>query len=515
MNKNIKRIVCVIAAAAMSAQLTSCGSDTAQTGTDSGKLTYWSVLDGNTAQTVSNLGDTEFAKELTKRTGVQIEYQHPAQGQQAEKFNIMVAMGKLPDIIEYDWTQYSGGPSKALSDGIIQELNIKEDAPNLYAYIQDRADVDKMIKTDDGKYYGFPFVRGDDYLLTSAGPIVRKDWLDDVGLDVPETIDDWTTMLTAFKDKKGAKAPLSFSVNNLKTWGVFVGAYGIFDGLYVDNGTVKYGPMDDRYKDFLTQFHNWYEAGLLDADYATVDGATVQTNMLNGISGATYGSCGSGIGKWMAAATDPNYNLVGAKYPVLNRGDKPQFGSYQFPVTGKFAVISRDCKDKESALKLLDYGYSDEGRMLFNFGIEGESYNMVDGYPTYTDVVTKNPDGLSMTAALAKYARSHMDGAFVQDRRYMEQYANLPQQKEALENWMYIDMKDHLMPNVSLTSEQQTEIATLVENLNTYKDEMQAKFIMGVEPLSKFDDFRNELKSRGLEKYLQYEQEAYERYMAR
>ena len=515
MNKNIKRIVCVLAAAAMSAQLTSCGSNTAKTGADSGKITYWMPLDPNTAQTVSNLGDTEFAKELMKRTGVQIEYQHPAQGQETEKFNIMVAMSNMPDIVEYTWSNYPGGAAKALSDGIIQSINLKDDAPNLYSYVQDKSDIDKMIKTDDGKYYGFPFIRGDDYLLTSAGPIVRKDWLDDLGLDVPETIDDWTTMLTAFKEKKGAKAPLSLPAWNMKLWGIFVGSYGICDGLYIDDGKVKYGPVEDAYKDFLTQMNSWYSAGLLDADYAALDSATVQTNILNGVSGATYGSCGSGIGKWMAAATDEKFSLVGAKYPVLNRGDKPQIGSYNFPVTGQYAVISRDCKDKAAALKLLDYGYSEEGQMLFNFGIEGESYNMVDGYPTYTDVVTKNPDGLSMTAALAKYARSHMTGPFIQDRRYMEQYANLPQQKEALNNWTDLDMKKHLLPDVSLTSEQQTEIASVIQNLETYKDEMQAKFIMGVEPLSKFDDFRNELKSRGLEKYLQYEQEAYERYQAR
>lgn len=97
----------------------------------------------------------------------------------------------------------------------------------------------------------------------------------------------------------------------------------------------------------------------------------------------------------------------------------------------------------------------------------------------------------------------------------MEQYANLPQQKAALENWMYIDMKDHLMPNVSLTPEQQTELATVVENLNTYKEEMMAKFIMGVEDIEKFDEFKAQLQARGVDKYIEYQQQAYDRFMAR
>ena len=76
-------------------------------------------------------------------------------------------------------------------------------------------------------------------------------------------------------------------------------------------------------------------------------------------------------------------------------------------------------------------------------------------------------------------------------------------------------MKEHRMPDVSLTSEQQSDISTLLENLDTYKSEMQAKFIMGVEPIENFDKFRDELRNRGVEKYLGYQQEAYERYLKR
>ena len=120
-----------------------------------------------------------------------------------------------------------------------------------------------------------------------------------------------------------------------------------------------------------------------------------------------------------------------------------------------------------------------------------------------------------MSAALAKYTKAHTEGSFIQDKRYMEQYANLPQQKAALTNWMATNMKEHRMPDVSLTSEQQSEVSTLLENLDTYKSEMQAKFIMGVEPIENFDKFRDELRNRGVEKYLGYQQEAYERYLKR
>ena len=377
MKKTTKKIICVMSASLCASVMASCSANRQGSVSEGNKITYWVPLSANTAQTVSNLAETPFAKALMEKFDCVIEYQHPAQGQESEKFNVMVAAGKLPDIVEYSWnSSYPGGSAKALADGVIREIDIVKDAPNLNAYIEANPDLRKMIKTDDGKYYGYPFIRGDEYLLTSAGMIVREDWLQDLGLEYPETIDEWTTMLRAFKNEKGAKAPLSMTpgVFNL---GFFVGAYNVADGLYIDGNTVKYGPIEDSYKAFLAQMNAWYKEGLFDANYVSLNNDVVQSNILNGVSGATFGSCGSGIGKWLAAKPNDKYNLAGVKAPVLNKGDVPQFGHYQFPVTNTIAVISKDCEDKELCAKLLDYGYGEEGQLLFNFGIEGESYNTV------------------------------------------------------------------------------------------------------------------------------------------
>lgn len=517
MNTKFKKAVRAISLLLAVAMLSACsGGKETTTAKDGDTVTYWVALSGNAMQTVSNLGETPFAQKLMEKLGCTIEFQHPAQGQASEKFNLMVAMGNLPDIIEYQWNNaYPGGVSKAISTGIIQKLDLEKDAPNMAKYAKENPTVDRLLKTDEGDYFGFPFIRGDEYLLTSAGPIVRADWLADLNMEEPETIDEWTAMLRAFKEQKNAKSPLSVSAANIEAFGLFVGAYGIADNLYIDNGVVKYGPAQDEYKAFLTQLNQWYSEGLLDADFASIDGATVMSNIINGVSGATAGSCGSGIGRWIAAATEEGYDLAGVKYPVLNKGDKAQFGHYSLPVTTTVAAITRDCKNKELCAKILDYGYSEEGRMLFNFGIEGESYNMVDGYPTYSDIITKNPDGLSMADALARYTVAYSEGAFIQDKRYMEQYAQLPQQKAALTNWMDTDMKDHVMPTVNLTDAERESIATSIESIKTYKNEMEAKFIMGVESLDKFEEYQAELKNRGLEKYIECYQAAYDRYMSR
>ena len=480
------------------------------------ELSYWCMLSANASQAVSNMSETSFAKQLMADTGVKINYLHPPQGQQGEKFNLMIASNELPDIIEYNWYYYTGGPEKALEEGLIVPIDIEKDAPNLYAYLKDHPEIDKMCKTDDGKYFGFPFIRGDRWLQTSAGIIIRQDWLDDLGLSMPETIDDWTNVLTQFKEKKGAKAPLSVTTGAFgNTYSAFVGAYGITTGLYLDNDQVKMGELQPEYKEFLKQMNEWYKAGLLDNDFISLDNAMIQTNILNGVAGGTVGSVGGNLGKWMAAKPNDKYSLVGAPNPVLKKGDSIEFGNMQLAATGTAGTITKNCKNYDAAVKLLDYGYSEKGHMLFNFGIEGESYEMKDGYPTYTENITNSSDGTSMAVKLSTYALSQQEGVFVQDKRYMEQYAQLPQQKEAISTWSNTNMEKHLLPNIVLTSQQVEQMKTKLENMNTYNSEMMTGFITGAKSLDQFDSFVAEMKTRGAEEYVNMMQEAYDRYLQR
>ena len=85
---------------------------------------------------------------------------------------------------------------------------------------------------------------------------------------------------------------------------------------------------------------------------------------------------------------------MGVKYPVLHRGDLPEFVNQNYAYYPDTSVaLSAQCRDVEAAARLLDYGYSQEGHMLYNFGIEGVSYTMEDGYPRYTELITNNPQG--------------------------------------------------------------------------------------------------------------------------
>jgi putative aldouronate transport system substrate-binding protein len=482
-------------------------------------LSYWTPFNTSLNNLKSDYTDVPFYMELQKRTGIKLKYTLPPVGQEKETLNVLLASGDIPDIIEYSWKDFPGGPEKAINDGYILKLNdlIDQYAPNLKKFLSEHPEIDKQVKTDSGAYYVFPFVRGDESLKTFHGPMVRKDWLDELGLPVPTTIDEWYTMLTAFKEKKGAVAPLTINKNSFDP-GNFVGAWGTYNGFYHDDGKVKYGPMDSQYKDFLTTMRKWYVEGLIDKNFATADQKVIDANITTDKSGAANGNLGGGIGRLTPPlqANDPKGILAPAPYPALNKGEKSKFGQKDFDYTTiNNAAISGSSKNAEMAVRLLDYGYSPEGSLFYNFGIEGTSYTMVNGNPQYTELILNNPDKLAPGQVIGLYARGNFNGPFVQNKLYIEQFNKLQEQKDALNIWPDTDAAAHLMPPITPTVEESAEFATIMNDVNTLASEMMLKIILGNEPPEAFDKYTAKFKSLKIDRAIEIQQAALDRYNKR
>jgi putative aldouronate transport system substrate-binding protein len=527
-----KRIAAFLLAGAVCVSFSACsqsapGNSKADGGADLSKypiqtdaeLTYWVELSGNVSATKTSFGDTPFAKKLAEETGVKIKYIHPAAGQAAEAFSLMLASNELPDMVEYNWAGSAGGPAAAINDGVILPLNdaFKDYAPNLSAYLKENPAVDKSIKTDDGQYYVFPFIRSDKSLLISKGPVVRADWLNELGLEPPATAPEWEEMLRRFRDEKGAAAPLTLLKHETRFLFLLNGSN---PDLYVEDGKVKFGACEPDYLSALTTLRRWFETGLLDKNYVSVDGTIQDSNILNGKSGATFASGGSGLGKWLDTmkTKGTGFDLVGAKFPGADKNTNSRF----IPITANYSTygsvaITALCKNVPLAARFLDWSYSEAGGVLNNFGVEGESFTYMDGYPKYTPLITDNPDKLTMSQAMGLYLRANASGAFIQDKRYIEQYYATPQQRQALDNWLlgYDESAATLLPNVTLTETESSEYTNIYNEVLKYRDATTANFISGVEPLSSFDDYIDNLKKLKIDRMLEIQQAAYERFIKR
>lgn len=507
------------------------------------KLTYWMAVPSNVQnnpETADSVQMTQWAQLWQEKTGIEVEFIGPT-SDTTTAFNLMTSSTTLPDIIEWEWTgSYTGGPAAAESDGVLIWLDdyISPDGPaaDLWQYLQDNPTLDKAVKTDDGHYYCFPFTRGDAYLQTTSGPIVRKDLVEAVGytLDDMVTIDDWTEVLTALKDYGVQKPVTTQNWSNLEA--LTLGAYQVRAAMYVDyeTGEVKYGRIEEGYKEWLKQMRAWVEAGLLDADILTNDSKTRQANMLTAkevseipISAVTYGAGGGQIGTWNGNAwKEPDvygadYELTGVQFPVLTAGDEIHYygGSTDYAISSSaHAVITADCENPEVAAAFLNFCYSQQGHEIINFGVEGEDYTRnADGTITYSDWIMNNPDGLAIAVAMANKGRANMSGAFVQDPNYIIAYWATEQQQKALHMWNdETDVQMTIMPPVTLSADESSEYSRIMADIDTAAKEYYSAVFTGTKDVdATWDEYVEQLKGMGIEDAIAIEQAALERYNAR
>jgi len=478
------------------------------------KLTYWMPLNTAIGTQVKNFGETPFAKELEKRTGIKVEYRHPAQGQEKEAINILLASDELPDIIQTDWLLNS--PEKMIKNKIILKLNdiFEGYSPNLSSWISKNPDIANSFKTDEGSYYAFPFIRGDELLLTSGGFMVRGDSLKELGVSIPETIEEWDAMLEKLKTKFESPIACTLAMLNYLS-----GGFGTYQDFYVENGNVKYSPIEPEYKAFLAKLAEWYKKGYIDPNFATLDTKIINSNMLDGKSAVTFGGGGGTLGALINSGVkkDPKYSLEGIAYPATKKGEKAKFGLRVLPYVQQAATaITAKSKNPDVAARFLDYGYSNEGGMLMNFGIEGESYTMVNNEPTYTSLITKNPNGRSMSENMGMYLLSSTSGPFIQDKRYITQYYALQQQKDALVKWSNVDQEKYTLPQITLTNEETAKFSPIIATITTLKSETFMNIILGKVPVdSGFEEFLKKAKDVKIDEAIKIQQDAYARYQKR
>jgi len=475
-------------------------------------------MNSNVSATLKNYNDIAAYKKLEEATGVKVDFKHPAGAQAAEQFNLMITANDMTDVIEYDWLTVPGGPERYIKDGKIVDIGpyLEEYAPNLSKVLAERPELKKMISTDSGAIYAFPFIRGDDFLMTYMGIAIREDWLNELKLEIPTTIDEWYTVLKAFKEQDPNKNGLPDEIPLELTWGnwnatsAFMGAWGVSNNFYQEDGKIKYGPLEPGFEEFIKTIRKWYEEGLIDTEYSTNDATLRDAKITGNQTGAfvTYT-----LGRHAQLMKEhPTFSLTPAPYPVLNKGDKPILGQKTTAFAGLGAAVTTVNKNIEETIKWLDYKYGEEGHLLFNFGVEGESYVMKDGYPAFTDQIMKNPDGLPTAQALAQYALSNSSGPFLQDKRWMEQNsAAAVNGRKSLDVWMEAENKKQLPP-ITPTQDESTRFASIMNDINTYKSEMLDKFVMGVEPIENFAKFVSSIQGMGIEEAIQIQQAALDRY---
>lgn len=199
--------------------------------------------------------------------------------------------------------------------------------------------------------------------------------------------------------------------------------------------------------------------------------------------------------------------------PVLNKGDT-SYSGMSIPVFSRHLVLSNNCKNPELVLSYLDQYYTEELMEITSYGIEGESYKKKeDGSYEFLDVVKNNADGLSQADACSQYTM--MAGQYF--GFYNWGYAP-PLYGEWLNEAQGVWKTDdslNLPSNITMTPEETIEYSTVYTDIKTLVQEYTAKCIMGSESLEHYDSFLQSLHDYGIERCLEIQQSALDRYNAR
>ncbi len=490
-------------------------------------FTYWLRLHHVTSAMVTDLNDHPSTLRFEETTGVYVDYISAPVGQETEQMNLLLASGKdMPDVIKYDLSQnYRGGVEGAIEDKVILDITdlVAEHAPNYMAFLEADDSLRKDAYTDTGSlaFFGSNITSQELKGQPVYGPMINKTMLDKTGLDIPVTIADWEEMLTAFKEL-GA---IPYTFGELM-YGAFSGAYGVHYGatFFQDDSVVKFSPMEDGYLEFLTLFNRWYENGLLDSDYLSHTTMSVATEMNGGNVGSAILNTNTCLSVPLASEQlgIERVELVPAPYPVVNEGDQLTLRHYTTGFTHEPVFITTSAEDPVGIIQWFNYMYSEEGINEQLWGLEGDGpddlsgfhYIKEDGTKDYTDLYYNNPDGLSLDQAQRYYSfrdsmtHSHWDA-------YSLMYQD-PCFELCWNTWSSNATDEGIMPpTLTMTLDESDEYSRLMSDITTYTEEMTAKFIMGIEPLENFDSFRATLERMGIEKCIEIQQAALDRYHAR
>jgi putative aldouronate transport system substrate-binding protein len=487
-------------------------------------FTIWMGVNPNVLKITEDIGnDCALWSELAARTGVNLTFTVVNPDTESEKFNLMVASDDLADIISNATTLYTNGGEAAVADEILIDCLpylTEELTPQICKLMEAYPDAIPNALTESGWLAGMPQMSQQTEATQTFGPLIRQDWLDELGLETPETYDELHDVLTAFKEQKGADAAL---ILNYAATGInngLVQGYGI-NGLVADaansepfyqvDDQVVYGPIQPEFKEYLTMVHDWYAEGLIWQDFMSYsDFQNPPTDViLADRTGVFYGEV-TFIATLGNSSTTEGFDLEAVPDFVQESGGTIPFQDESSYTASTPWSISTQCEDPELLMQWCNYMYTDEGALLCNYGLEGESFEFDEnGVPVFTDLVLNNPD-MSTTVALFMYCMDR--GPFYRDET-REQSGYTAAQKAASDIWTSNQTTGRAMGSTSLNTEESDKVNEFYGDIKTYIEQSVLEFVIGNRDLSEFDDYVQHIKDMGIDEVTACYQDAYERYL--
>lgn len=344
--------------------------------------------------------DNPVAKAITEATGVTLDVSYPvaSQGDAKEDVALMIANDEYPDMI------YAKGSATDLYQaGALIDMTdlIEKYGPNIKKMYG--AELEKLKwSQDDPGIYQLSYAGVNQKTLTTGGSC-QIQWaaLKENDYKYPKTLDEYEKMIKSYlaahpKTEDGLDMiGITMSASDWH-WMITLGnPAGLIADASPDNGqwiiddeyNVHYKHVTDEEKEYFKWLCRMYNEGILDPNFATQTDddyiAKVASGRVVAITDAEwhYSQCEATL------VADGKVDQTYVGLPVTLREDQVEKALlYQGTTVGWGMAITKSCEDPVRAIKFLDYLCSDEGQILYHWGIEGENYFLDDnGQPYRTD----------------------------------------------------------------------------------------------------------------------------------
>lgn len=416
------------------------------------------------------------AKFLEEKTGYKVKYEALPLENPDDKLNLLMANNEPYDIVKLSGTQYN----RLAVQGALEPLDelLAEHGQNLLEATP--AEFYENTKVD-GKIYGIPekHPRG----FVGSALAIRQGLLDELGMEVPTTIDEFYNLLKAIKEQKGI-VPLTGFESMVPE---ISGAFGVVTSFDVQDGKLIHRLEGPGMKEYLAFMNKLYSEGLMDPEWPVNKSETVQQKFTTGKAGImTYG--------WgvAPAVTDAlNKNMPDSKITLITslQGEDGQIGNWvQGGGVSWYIAIPKSSKHKEDAMKYLNMKVEAATFKELAIGQEGVHFKVED-------------DGMHPILPAFNDDRGNSDWFMTStDADAFEEQWLLRVRKNPIMFDTFQEIQKQLPVSVSdltLLAPPMPVVANNLQKLNKLENDYAIKVMAGAESLDGYDQFVEGWMSQG------------------
>lgn len=489
------------------------------------KVSFSIWCEGASPTVAASLGDdgsyngSEATLYLEDLLGVHIDYVEVDMFSMAENFSLMVASGDYTDILTSFDSNYAGGVTVGYENEVIIAVDdLVAEMPHYAAYLDAHPEYAKLATSDNGLMLFISSFCEENY--TQQGGCIRQDWLDALDLDTPTTFDEMTEVARAFKNAYNSSATI-YLTKNYNPMYAFSSGFDLpaFDftvtgsGFYQIDGEIQCAYVRDEFKEMVKLIQSWYEEGLVSPDFFAMGGGGDAQTMINNDQVGICWNRAESITDYNTQLADTGFQFAGIPGTLRESGQVLHFAPEEPGIYMTFS-ISSTCDNLDVLAKWLDWGFTTEGILFGNYGMEGFSYELdQNGEPQFTEAMLDHNVGFKQSSE--RYMRHAAPTVMDVDCGFAGIYDEVG--LAAIEMWnSNYDGAYDLPSTLSLTSEENEVYSAKITDCETFIQEWVMKSTFdGTDIDAQWDNYVDTVFSYGLQECIDIQQASYDRFLSR